>query len=120
PGRRGRAMETPTTDPPKTATDRAGSRQPWRAAFAVRTLALVAACNPKRPASMEHSPPDTKASAVYGLTAMASAIATITTNQARIEYSLRRNAMAPVWISAEISSMATVPPGCETTYRYAA
>ena len=91
------------------------SRPTSRAALAVRTLARVAAFMPKNPASIEQRPPLMKASAVRGVMNSASRMATTSTNHTRTEYSLRRKAMAPVWIWLAMSTMTAVPLGCATT-----
>src|SRR3989304_1678874 len=112
------AMVRPPPAPPKTAPARALSRPTDRAACAVRTLALVAAFMPMNPASMEQTAPEMKASAVRVPMPRASRTATTTMNQTRIEYSLRRNAIAPVSIASAISVMRPLPAGWATTYRY--
>src|SRR3990170_2484815 len=66
PRRPSEAMVRPITEPPKKATASALSRPTVRAACAVRTLALVAAFMPMKPASMEQTAPEMKASAVRG------------------------------------------------------
>src|SRR3970040_363592 len=112
------AMVRPMTEPPKKATASALSRPTVRAACAVRTLALVAAFMPMNPASMEQTAPEMKASAVRVPMPRESRTATTTMNQTRIEYSLRRNAIAPVSIASAISVMRPLPAGWATTYRY--
>src|SRR5262252_2746548 len=111
------ATVSPMTEPPKKATACALSRPMLRAASAVRTFALVAAFMPTKPASMEQSAPATKASAVYRLMARERNTATTTMKAARIEYSRRRKAMAPVCMAAAISVMALEPRGCAATNR---
>src|SRR5712692_8888363 len=112
------AMVRPITEPPKKATASALSRPRVRAAWAVRTLAFVAAFMPMKPASMEQTEPEMKASAVRVPMPRESRAATTTMNQTRIEYSLRRNAIAPVSIASAISVIAPAPAGWATTYRY--
>ena len=109
------AMVSPMTEPPKKAMASALSRPLLRAASAVRTLALVAAFMPMKPASIEHSAPDTKARAVRGPMAIDRRTATTTMNPTRIEYSRRRKAIAPVWMAPAISIMAPEPAGWATT-----
>ena len=86
------------TEPPRKATLSAGFR-PVRAALAVRTLALVATFIPMYPASAEHVAPTTNDSAISGLDwlpcVIASSTATATTKYASLEYSARKNAIAP-------------------------
>ncbi len=95
--------------PPPKATIRAAPAPPVRAASVVRALARVAACIPLKPAATEHAAPVTKHKAVAGLIFQASRPATITTKIARIEYSFRRNAIAPAWMSSEISCIVSLP-----------
>src|ERR1700693_3633872 len=112
------AMVRPITEPPKKATASALSRPTVRAACAVRTLAWVAAFMPMNPASMEQTAPEMNASAVRVPMPRESRTATTTMNQTRIEYSLRRNAIAPVSIASAISVMRPLPARWATTYRY--
>ena len=89
----------PMTEPPRKATLSALFK-PVRAALAVRTLALVATFMPMKPAKPEQSAPTANDSAMNGLVfssvlVTASSTATMTTNQARREYSALRNAIAP-------------------------
>jgi hypothetical protein len=109
------AMVRPITEPPKKATASALSRPTARAACAVRTLALVAAFMPMNPASIEQIAPETNASAVREPMPAESRTATTTMNHRRIEYSLRRNAIAPLSIASAISVIRPLPAGWATT-----
>ena len=111
------ATVRPMTAPPLKATERAWLSLPRRAASAVRTLALVAACMPMNPASMERNAPHRKATPVSQRTPQTSRPNTTAMKTRRMEYSRRRNTMAPSWIASEISRMRSVPTGARATIR---
>ena len=87
------------TEPPAKAISRALDN-PVRAAWAVRTLALVATCMPMKPAKPEQKAPTTKDRPTIGDEVSAglvtaNKVATQTTKMARILYSALRKAIAP-------------------------
>jgi len=95
--------DIPITAPPEKATPSALLALSW-AAFAVRTLALVATFIPIQPANTEQMAPKINATAVVGcmlsLPGVTIPATTITaaraaTNTASVTYSLFRNAIAP-------------------------
>ena len=67
--------------------------------------------------AMEHAAPLTKQRAVWGLSFQARRPATMTTKPARMVYSRRRKAMAPEWMSAEISCIVSLPGDWRLTTR---
>jgi hypothetical protein len=83
-----------------------------RAASEVRTLALVAAFIPMKPAAVDERAPNRKAPAVSGPIAHQSRTPTISTKTASTEYSRFRNAMAPASIWSARSRMISLPAGC--------
>ena len=91
------------TAPPEKATDKALLRL-VRAAWVVRTLALVATRMPKIPESPEQKAPQTKEMPMSQWLLSREALlkarrtATATTKMARTLYSLARKAMAPSWM----------------------
>ena len=104
----------PITLPPKKATARAPGR-PWRAAAAVRTLALVATRMPMKPARAEQKAPVTKEIAVIHCPVAcmdpvhARSTVTTATKIASTRYSRARNAMAPSWMWPAIFFMVSSP-----------
>ena len=92
------ATARPITAPPLKATRSAISCPLARAASLVRALARVAACMPKNPARMEHTPPNRYAIAVDQPMTTPNRAATTIRKGIRYEYSRFRNAIAPVWI----------------------
>ena len=102
----------PMTEPPEKATDRARFIPPSCAAWAVRTLALVATFMPKKPARMEKPAPIRKQTAVIQLfSPMNRPISRkrATMKMTRILYSDLRKASAPSAIAAAISCMRSLP-----------
>ncbi len=109
PSRPSEATARPITAPPLKAMPSARAWPLERAASEVRTLALVAAFIPKRPAAIEQLPPRMYAIAVCAPTAHASSSATMRRNGTSTMYSRLRKAMAPVSISPARSCIAAVP-----------
>ena len=112
----------PMTRPPEKATASAEA-SPVRAAWVVRTLALVATVIPMNPANAEQNAPVTNDTATSGddwalvrFTAASSA-ATETTKTASTRYSRLRKARAPSEMAAAISAMRSLPASCRPTQR---
>ena len=109
----------PITDPPVKATSRALPRL-VRAAFVVRTLALVATRIPINPARAEQNAPNTNDKPTNGddvslLAVKANKRATQTTNTLKILYSAFRKAIAPSAMWPAIFFILSVPSSCLDT-----
>ena len=110
----------PITEPPAKATSKALPKL-VRAAFVVRTFALVATRIPMKPAKPEQSAPTINDNAIIGeesgvLPLIPSKTAAISTKIARILYSALRNAIAPSAILFAITAIASVPTSCLETH----
>ncbi len=109
----------PITDPPVKATSRARPRL-VRAAWVVRTLALVATRIPMKPARAELNAPNTKEMPTRGeevslLAVKANRTATHATNTDSTLYSAFRKAIAPSAIWPAILFILSVPASCLDT-----
>ena len=101
-------MDIPITFPPAKAIARAfsaGRSSARLAAWAVRTLASVAAFMPPQPAKALSPAPNTKHPATMGSMAHPRRTATMATKTAIQEYSFFRNEIAPFWIMSASSRM---------------
>ena len=89
---------------------------PVRAAFAVRTFALVATFMPRYPAATENTAPIRKQTAVFQLMNTAIRTNSTTTKITSILYSANRNALAPSLMLLAISFMRSVPASALETF----
>ena len=85
------------------------------AAAAVRELARVAELMPEKPATPEQTAPVTKATAVCQLMPHHRRAKTTAIKTTRMEYSLFKNAMAPLLIWSSRSIMTSLPLGKDLT-----
>ena len=111
----------PITEPPAKAISNALPKL-VRAAWVVRTLALVATRIPIKPARPEQNAPTIKESPISGelslrswLPLMPSSTATTNTKIASTRYSAFKNAIAPSAIAFEMRIIRSVPGSCLIT-----
>ena len=112
---------SPITDPPAKAIASPSPRL-LRAAWVVRTLALVATRMPIKPAKAEQNAPPTNETATRGWLfsetkpPASKSNATLPTNIASTLYSARKKAIAPTAMASAICCIFSVPGSCRATH----